>query len=110
MGAPSLNLQHLLEEYKSSVFDTGQLGHCTKFKAHIRMKPNAVPRFHKARPIAFARLPAVKAEIERMEKLKVIKRVDFSDWAAPIVPVLKANGAVRICGDFKVTINPGMEV
>ena len=29
----------------------------------------------------------------------------YSRWAAPIVPVLKSDGTVRICGDYKQTIN-----
>ena len=35
----------------------------------------------------------------------MIRPVRFSDWAAPIVPVMKGDGRVRICGDYKVTIN-----
>ena len=35
----------------------------------------------------------------------MISPVKTSKWAAPIVPVLKKCGAVRICGDYKLTAN-----
>ena len=35
----------------------------------------------------------------------MIEKIDYSEWAAPIVPVKKPNGKIRICGDYKVTIN-----
>ena len=40
----------------------------------------------------------------------VITQVQFADWAAPIVPVIKNDGSVRICGDYKVTINQATNV
>ena len=39
-----------------------------------------------------------------------MQKVEFSDWATPIVPVLKPDGSVHICGDYKITINSALDV
>ena len=44
-------------------------------------------------------------ELERLEKIGVIEPVQHADWAAPIVTVLKQDGSVHICGDYKLTVN-----
>ena len=47
----------------------------------------------------------MEAELNKLDEHGVIVKVDCSDWTSPIVVVPKADGSVRICGDYKVTIN-----
>ena len=69
-----------------------------------------MPQFFKPRPVPFALKEKIAEELRRLEKIGVLEKVDFSDWATPIVPVLKPDGSVRICGDYKITINPALDV
>ena len=97
-------LQELLDRHQE-VFNA-ELGTLKGYKAHISVDPNATPRFCKARPVPYALYGKVDEELQRLEKDGILEPVQFADWAAPIVTVLKADGkAVRICGDFKVTVN-----
>ena len=56
---------------------------------------------------------ALKEKVERQLQQQVqegeLVPVDRSNWATPIVVVLKKDGAIRICGDFKVSINPVLQ-
>ena len=36
--------------------------------------------------------------------------METSEWAAPIVPVPKKDERIRVCGDYKVTINQHLDV
>lgn len=47
----------------------------------------------------------MELELSRLQHEGVIAPVQFSDWAAPIVPVTKSDGSIRICGDYSVTVN-----
>lgn len=38
-----------------------------------------------------------------LEKAGIIEEVE--SWATPIVPILKKNEKIRICGDYKATLN-----
>ena len=44
-------------------------------------------------------------EFTRLEKEGVIRPEEFSQWAAPIVPIVKGDGIIRVCGDYKLTLN-----
>ena len=70
---------------------------------HIELKDNAEPYSVKtARRIPIPLLGKVEEELRQMEKQGIIEKIDQpTDWCAPIVPVLKPNGKVRITTDFK---------
>ena len=87
------------------VFGDG-IGQLSGFTAKLNVEHDAVPQFKKPRNVPFALQKAVKAELDNLEAQGIIIPVENSDWATPIVPVPKENGKVRICADFKVTINP----
>ena len=74
-------------------------------EAKIFVAPNAQPRFYKPRPVPYALKDRVEKELERLQADGIITPVQFSDWAAPIVPVIKSDGNIRICGDYSVTVS-----
>ena len=66
-------------------------------------------RFMKARVVPYALRGRIEEELERLVKEGVYVPVSHSNWAAPIVPVEKPDGGLRICGDYKLTVNPRAE-
>ena len=47
----------------------------------------------------------IEHDLERLEKAGTIEPVQYSEWATPVVPVMKHDGTVRVCGDYKLTLN-----
>ncbi|XP_014215753.1 uncharacterized protein LOC106644646, partial [Copidosoma floridanum] len=76
----------------------------------LTMKPDAKPVFVKSRSVPFRLIPLVDAALESLEKGRVLELVSSSPYATPIVPILKSNGTVRICGDYSVTVNSQLMV
>ncbi|XP_045459565.1 uncharacterized protein K02A2.6-like [Melitaea cinxia] len=77
------------------------------FKSCIRLHLNdKKPVFVKARPLPLALRERVAAELKRLQREGVIYKVNRSDYGTPIVPAIKSNGDIRICGDYKITLNP----
>ena len=92
-----------------SVFKPG-LGTIRGITAKLEMKPNAQPKSCKAGPVPYALQEAVDAKYHRLESEGIVEKVEFSEWATPMVHVPKADGTTRSCGDYAVTVNPQLNV
>ena len=81
------------------------MGTVKDIKAHIQLNPNSQPKFHRARTVPMALRQKVEEELNRLEQAKIIEPVRYSQWAAPVVPVIKTDGSIRLCGDYRTTVN-----
>ncbi len=91
---PRRRLQTLLESHPEVFKD--ELGTLKYVKATIHVDSEAKPRFCRPRSVPYALRGKVAKELERLEQSGVIEPVPFSDWAAPIIPVVKGDGTIRI--------------
>ncbi|XP_058816842.1 uncharacterized protein K02A2.6-like [Topomyia yanbarensis] len=96
-------LEELLSKYRE-LFN-GELGryrHCT---VSLETEESAIPVFKKPRQVPFKFHSQMNTELEKMERASVITKCDSSPWGTPLVPVLKSDGGLRLCGDYKVSVN-----
>lgn len=81
------------------------MGCCPQIKGTLMVEEGAKPVFRPKRNVPYPLIPQVEAELERLEQSGIITPVQFSQFAAPIVIVRKASGAIRICGDYSTGLN-----
>ena len=86
------------------LFSSG-LGTYKGQKFSLEIDDNIKPVYCKPRTVPYTLRNKVDEELDRLIDEKVITPRNHSRWAAPIVPVLKPDGSVRICGDYKLTAN-----
>lgn len=86
---------------------TDKLGTC---KQTIRLQlTDDLPVYVRARAVPISLKTRIEQELARLERDGTIYRIDSSEYGTPIVPVIKENGDVRICGDYKITVNPKLK-
>lgn len=84
---------------------------CYKHKlVGLSLKGNYTAIFCKPRTIPFSIKDRVSKEINRLVESDLLISVETSEWGTPVVPVIKPDGSIRLCGDYKVTVNKYLEV
>ncbi|XP_063897445.1 uncharacterized protein K02A2.6-like [Helicoverpa armigera] len=76
-------------------------------KLHVRRE--ATPRFLKARVVPYPLKEKVIRQLNEMVKAGVLTPVRYSEWATPITPVIKQDTTIRICGDYRATVNAAID-
>ena len=103
-------LQSILDKH-DAVFKN-ELGRIRSHTATLldKVQTDATPKFCRARRVPFAICDTVDHELDRLEREGILTKVTHSVWAAPIVTVPKPEGHIRVCGDYKVTVNQALAV
>ena len=101
-------LESVLDRHNAVFKD--ELGKVEGMTAKIHIDPQASPCFCKPRTVPYALRGRMEQDLDRLERDGIITPVEFSEWAAPIVPMVKTDGSIRICGDYKVTVNQAAKV
>ena len=94
----SAHAESILDEFADLFEGLGEL----EGEHHIEINPVIKPVIHPPRKVPFTLLPKLKKELERMEQLGAIEKVDQpTEWVNSIVIVEKEDGSLRICLDPK---------
>ena len=69
-----------------------------------------VPKFFCPRSVPFILKNAIDIKLNRLVDAGILKKVKFSLWATPIVPVPKKDCRLCLWGDYKVTVYQSLEI
>lgn len=97
------SIEEVIEEYKD-VFKQ-EVGKMKDFKCSLLLNRDAKPVFMKPRRVPYALVDEVERELDTLEREGIIEKTDHSEWGTPLVIVPKSNGKLRLCADYKVTVN-----
>ena len=81
------------------------VGRLQGVKVKLPMTEMTSPKFYRPRQVPYALRVKIEEELFDLRKAGIIQPIHYSEWADPIVPVLKNNGKVRIYGDYRLTLN-----
>lgn len=94
----------------ASVFDGKLIVPMKVEPVEIRMKENYVPWVHKPYSVPLAHKEKLEKHLKNLVTVGVLEKVDYAEWASPLVVVAKANKTdIRVCMDGSKTVNPVIE-
>ena len=96
-------INNLIEKYRE-VFDN-KLGKYNGQKIHLNLKENINPIFRKPHTIPLVFKDKVGRALQELEEDDIIEKVSTCEWGTPLVPALKTDNTIRVCANYKITVN-----
>ena len=90
---------------KYSELFQGGLGTLAGEEAKLYFDSKTKPIFCKARPVSYLLKEEIEQSLEKLVAEGTLTPVQFNEWAAPTVPIVKEDGSVCICDDYKIAAN-----
>ena len=102
-----LDIQKSISNITKEYFDVFEqkVGQIPDYICSLKLRKEATPVFIKSRQIPYALKESVDKELDKLEADGIIEKVEHSEWGTPLVVVPKKDGNVRLCADYKVTVN-----
>jgi len=94
-----IQLYNLLSKY-NSLFD-GTLGVWKSEPVHLELKPDAKPYHSKPYPVPYSQERKLKEELQRFIEWKILRKVNRSEWGAPMFTISKPDGSIRSLADLR---------
>ncbi|XP_026563420.1 uncharacterized protein K02A2.6-like, partial [Pseudonaja textilis] len=99
--------EQLVRDFQE-VFD-GNLGKYRGPPISFSLDPTIAPIRLKPRRVPFALRPKIDEQLNKLIEQGVLEATDHARWETPIVTPIKPDGSVRICGDYKATLNRALQ-
>ncbi|KAF2902216.1 hypothetical protein ILUMI_03971, partial [Ignelater luminosus] len=99
--------KRMISQEFAQVVDGG-LGTFKYAKVTLKLKADAIPSHTRPLPVPMVLKPKVENELNRLVANGTITQVLASEWSSQIVPVMRSNGTVRLCGNY-IKLNKQLE-
>ena len=95
-------IDYVVNEFKDLFDDT--IGKLVNNKVNLEVSSDIKAIFIKP-VVPYAFVEKVNQQLCDLEKSGIITKVENSKWGTPLVLILKLDGNIRICADYKITAN-----
>ena len=96
-------LQKVIKQHQA-LFD-GTLGKYKHEKIDLKIIDEVKPVFCKPRVVPFAFKKKISEQLDEIEQKGMLTKVKSCPWGTPLVPIPKKDGGLRLCADYKITVN-----